>query len=141
MRLGELVTDGVVTGTVVESDVTERAYRIKVHIATQPPVYHYVNEDLIERGGKAWVILVKPKIGITSFTDDFPSGYLCVCGEAFKEPEERILHGAYCKVWRDHKLGREILKSFPQNKYGGYVIVAPAILVAFIRDAIKKEKS
>jgi hypothetical protein len=84
---------------------------------------------------------MKKEIKIPSFTDEFPSGYLCVCGAAFKEPEERLLHGVYCEVWRDHKLGCEVLKSFPQNKYGGYVIVAPAILVAFIRDAIKKEKS
>lgn len=81
----------------------------------------------------------KKPIALGLLLDDTP-GYMCVCGQVFAEHMERVLHGAYCETWRDHKLGAEVLSQFPMNKYGGYVIQAPAVLVAFVRAAIEREK-
>ena len=72
--------------------------------------------------------------------DEFPPGYLCVCGEVFKEPMERVIHSTGCQTWADHKLGIEILEKFPRDKYGGYMIGAPSLLVAFVRDSLKEKK-
>lgn len=68
------------------------------------------------------------------------SGYLCVCGQSFEHPMERTMHGAGCEVWRDHCIGTALLKELPRDKYGGYMIVAPGILIMQMRQIIKEEQ-
>lgn len=90
----------------------------------------YTNKQIIER-------IEEAKLNL----DKIPKGYLCVCGETFKEPMDRVGHSVTCQVFADHTAGLELLKKFPRDKYGGYVIAAPAILVAFIRDYLDKEQA